>query len=74
MGTSKIRLLFATLLQHYMNSMILTHKAQITTAIDDTFCDIIPKFRKKISHDIFHENRLPADDSHEISCLIFFIF
>ena len=21
---------------------------------------------------IFHENRLPADDSHEISCLIFF--
>ena len=21
---------------------------------------------------IIHENRLPADDSHEISCLIFF--
>ena len=23
---------------------------------------------------IFHENCLPADDSHEISCLIFFFF
>ena len=23
---------------------------------------------------IFHENRLPADDSHEISCLICFFF
>ena len=40
----------------------------ITTAADDTFCDIFPNFRKKGM--IFHENRLPADDSQEISCLI----
>ena len=47
----------------------LTLKAPITTAADDKFCDIFPCFRKK-SGMIFHENRLPADDSHEISCLI----
>ena len=34
----------------------------ITTAADDTFCDILPKFRKKGM--IFHENHLPTDDSH----------
>ena len=47
----------------------LTLKAPITTAADDKFRDIFPCFRKK-SGMIFHENRLPADDSHEISCLI----
>ena len=47
----------------------LTLKASITTAADDKFCDIFPNFRKKLGM-ILHENRLPADDSHEISCLI----
>ena len=47
----------------------LTLKAPITTAADDKFCDIFFNFRKKLGM-IFHENRLPADDSQEISCLI----
>ena len=41
----------------------LTLKAPITTAADDKICDIF-------SNLTFHENRLLADDSHEISCLI----
>ena len=49
----------------------LTFKAPITTAADDTFCDIFPNFRQKQGM-LFHENRLPADDSHEIKCLIFY--
>ena len=49
------------------NSM-LTLKVPITAA-DDKFCDIFPNFRQKLGM-IIHENRLPADDSHEISCLI----
>ena len=40
------------------------------TAADDKFCDIFPNFQKNKVIMIFHENRLPADDSHEISCLI----
>ena len=48
---------------------MLTHKASITTAADDKFCDVLPNFRQKEGM-ILHENRLPADDSHEISCLI----
>ena len=48
----------------------LTLKAPaITTATDDKFCDIFLNFRKKLGMTL-HENRLPADDSHEISCLI----
>ena len=43
----------------------------ITTTADDKFCDIFPNFQKK-SGMIFHENRLPADDSHEIACLIYY--
>ena len=46
----------------------LTLKAPITTAADEKFCDIFSNFKKKGM--IFHENCLPADDSHEISCLI----
>ena len=38
------------------------------TADDDKFCDIFPKFRKKGM--LLNENRLPADDSQEKSCLI----
>ena len=49
--------------------MELTLKAPITTAADDKFWDIFPNFRQKQGM-ILHENRLPADDSHEISCLI----
>ena len=47
----------------------LTLKAPFTTAADDKYCDFFPYFRKKLGM-MFHENRLPADDSHEISCLI----
>ena len=47
---------------------VLTLKAPITTVADDKLCDIFSNFRKKKGM-IFHENRLPADDSHEI-CLI----
>ena len=47
----------------------LTLKAPITTAADDKFGDIFPTFRRKYGM-ILHENRLPVDDSHEISCLI----
>ena len=49
---------------------ILTLKASIMTEADDKFCDIFPNFREKKSGMIFHENRPPADDSHEIPCLI----
>ena len=45
---------------------ILTLKAPITTAADDTFCDIILNLKKGM---IFHENCLQADNSHEIACL-----
>ena len=38
------------------------------TAADDKFCDVFPNFRQKKG--ILHEDRLPADDPHEISCLI----
>ena len=53
----------------YSAGQELTLKAPITTAADDKFCDIFPFFQKKEGM-IFHENHLPADDSHEISCLI----
>ena len=46
----------------------LTLKASMTTAADGKFCDIFSNFQKKGM--ICHENRLLADDSHEISCLI----
>ena len=48
---------------------LLILKAPITTGADDNFCDIFSNFSKKKGM-IFHENRLLADDSHEISCLI----
>ena len=47
----------------------LTLKAPIMTAADNKFCNIFTNFRQKEGM-ILHENRLPADDSHEISCLI----
>ena len=49
-------------------NIILTLKAPITTEADDKFCNIFSKFSEKSM--IFHENRLPVDDSHELSCLI----
>ena len=49
--------------------LLLTLKAPITTAADDKFFNIFPNFRKKEGM-IFHENCLPADNSHEISCLL----
>ena len=39
------------------------------TAADDKFFIIFPDFRKKKLGMIFHEQGLPADDSHELSCL-----
>ena len=53
--------------------MLLTLKAQITTAADDNFCDIFAIFFDKKIGFIFHENCLPADDSQEIASL-FVIF
>ena len=52
----------------FLKHLELTLKAPITTAADDKFCDIFSNFRKKGM--MFHGNRLPADDSHEISSLI----
>ena len=46
----------------------LTLKAPITTAADDKFY-IFLNFQQKQGI-ILHENRLSADDSHEIACLI----
>ena len=42
------------------------------TAADDKFCNIFLNFRK-IEGMIFHENRLPADDSHEIMPYLLFL-
>ena len=50
----------------------LTLKAPITTAADDKFCNIFLNFRKNKAM-IFYKNRLPADDSHEMSYLICYI-
>ena len=58
-------------MQNYPLGKLLTLKAPITTAADDKYCEISPNYRKKYGM-IFHENCLPADDSHEISCLICF--
>ena len=58
------------LLQTIISGM-LSLKAPITTAADNKFFNVFPKFKKKLGM-IFHENLLPADDSHEISCLIYF--
>ena len=56
--------------QHLMDRLIsFTNKAPITTAADDKFCYIFPIFPITECM-IFHENRLPADDSQKISCLI----
>ena len=55
--------------QKILAGLWLTLKVPIKTAADDKFCLIFPNFRK-ISAMILHENRLPADDSHEISYLI----
>ena len=52
-----------------LNYKGLTLKAPITTAADDKFRDIFPNLQQKKGM-ILHENRLPADDTHEISCLI----
>ena len=46
-------------------NVLLTLKAPITTAADDKFWDIFANFRQKLGM-ILYENRLPADDSHEI--------
>ena len=50
----------------YFGQLIL--KAQIMTAADDKFCDTFLKFREII----FHENLLPAKDSHERTLIVIF--
>ena len=65
----KQKLTFVIQLRHAHLDQILTLKAPMTTAADDKFCKIFPNFREKKGM-IFHENRLPADDSYEVSCLI----
>ena len=52
-----------------MDAGLMVGMAPITTAADDKICDIFSNFQKKKGM-ISHENRLPADDSYEISCLI----
>ena len=52
--------------QENIDEVGLILKALITMAADDKFCDIFLNFRQKKSL-ILHE---PADDSHEIPCLI----
>ena len=47
----------------------LTLKAPIMTAADGNFCNIFLNFQNKEGM-VIHENRLPADDSQEMSCLI----
>ena len=50
----------------YSGQLIL--KAPIMTAADDKKCYTFLNFRKKHTQEmIFHENRLPAKDSHEIN-------
>ena len=51
------------------DSKTLTLKASITTSAADKYWDIFPNFGM-----ILHGNRLLADDSHEISCLICYCF
>ena len=50
----------------------LTLKAPITTGADDILKYIFFNFSKKISLDISCESSAQADDSHEISRLVFF--
>ena len=73
-GTTTLWLVCKEKVKPSDHSDSLTLIAPITTAADDKFCDIfanfqrIANFRKKGM--MFHENRLPADDSHEISFFI----
>ena len=64
-GVSSVKCSYGNFVKLQCDSQVLN-----TTTADDTFCDIFPNFRKKGM--ILHENRLAADDSHEISCLICF--
>ena len=66
----KYHLLCILLTNQTCTSSALILKAPIMTAADDKFCDIFLNFRK-IEGMIFHENRLPAEDSHEICHLLF---
>ena len=51
--------------------MLLTHKAHLKIAADENFkCCCF--FKNNKYGMIFHKNRLLADDSHEISYLIYF--
>ena len=49
----------------FLATMYKTLEAPITTAVDANFFRHLSQFSKKI----FHEDRMLADDSHEILCL-----
>ena len=51
--------------------LLQTLKSPIPTAADVNFCDIFPNLKKEGMK--FHENRLPADDSHD-NHAVFVIF
>ena len=53
----------------FIDYIIITLKVPITTAAEGKCLHIFPNFQKKKGM-IFHENRLLADNSHEISNLI----
>ena len=57
------------LTEHHLEFLNLTLKAPITTVADVILCNIFSNFQIELGM-IFHENRLPVDDSCEISCLI----
>ena len=48
----------------------VAHKVLFATRADDKFCNIFPNIQKSM---IFRENRLPADDSHEIALHALFV-
>ena len=52
---------------------ILTLKRQSRLQLTTDLATSFPIFKNKIGT-ISHENHLPADDSHEISCLICYFF
>ena len=68
----RVKLLLALSIHKIVCKELYTYvKELIMTAADDKFCDVFFKFSEKKT---YYENRLPADDSHEISCLVFWGF
>ena len=49
-------------------------KRQLRLQQTKNVCDIFLNFQKNTVGLIFHENCLPADNSHEISCLVYYFW